>query len=378
MCVSPIPIPNPNKGKFVSSLTKRLVDVTSSRIYVPCGHCGQCVKLKQMSIVQRVQMESVSNELFYCTLTYNNKMLPVVDINGFKIKYSDVKDLQNMFKHLRRDNAFGVPFRYFAVSELGSKRGRPHFHILFIVDRKYCKDFLECSQLESVMFHKVLDYWSRNIGSDKYPVYEPCCTYVRKWCHGVLKSTYDLHYLNPSLSADGVSDVSFYVLKYMIKPSERAVNLQRALRLNLSPDDYHKYWNLVKPRYIFSKYFGLSGVKVVNVDGSFKWQLNENSVKYVKDCLRISLREGSSNPSFFNPVNGKSFPLSKYYRNKYLSVSDALEFKSRQKLSTGSVSDDGSLNNLRFGDSSAFTKAASFDRLLEKIDSRTDVFDIDF
>ena len=45
---------------------------------------------------------------------------------GYSIRFADVTDVQKMFKRLRKKNAFGRPFRYLAVSELGSKKGRPH------------------------------------------------------------------------------------------------------------------------------------------------------------------------------------------------------------------------------------------------------------
>lgn len=110
-------------------------DCESQYIEVPCGHCPQCIANRQMQFVQRVQMEELANHLFFCSLTYNNDSLPqVCTSTGYTIRYADVTDVQNMFKRLRKRNAFGRPFRYFGVSELGSKRGRPHpfsYHILY-------------------------------------------------------------------------------------------------------------------------------------------------------------------------------------------------------------------------------------------------------
>lgn len=126
MCVSPIRIPNPNyhnHSKYVSALK----DTSSQYINVPCGHCGECIAVRQMNIIQRVHMESLDNHCFYCTLTYNNYSMPYVDVTtGYRLRYADHRDIQCMMKRLRKSNAFGRPFRYFGVSELGSKRGRPH------------------------------------------------------------------------------------------------------------------------------------------------------------------------------------------------------------------------------------------------------------
>lgn len=125
MCISPVSIENPNFGRHDRFAFMK--DTVSRRINVPCGVCPECVQHRQLQFVQRLQMEELVNHLFFCTLTYNNDCLPNVGTStGYSIRYADVSDVQNMMKRLRKRNAFGRPFRYFGVSELGSKRGRPH------------------------------------------------------------------------------------------------------------------------------------------------------------------------------------------------------------------------------------------------------------
>lgn len=125
MCISPVRIRNPNYG--INNEGTRYKDTVSAFINVPCGHCSECVAIRQMSYVQRLQLESKKNHLFFCTLTYNNESLPsVLTSSGYSIRYADVADVQKMIKRLRKSNVFGRPFRYFGVSELGSSRGRPH------------------------------------------------------------------------------------------------------------------------------------------------------------------------------------------------------------------------------------------------------------
>ena len=125
MCLSPVRIKNPNLG--LVGPNARFKDTTSHMINVPCGVCADCLRAKQMQYVQRLQCEELVNHLFFCTLTYNNDMIPqIVTSTGYSIRFADVRDLQNMFKRLRKRNAFGRPFRYFACSELGEGRGRPH------------------------------------------------------------------------------------------------------------------------------------------------------------------------------------------------------------------------------------------------------------
>lgn len=125
MCVSPTRIRNPNFHIYNSGT--RFKDTESAFINVPCGVCSECVAVRQMSYIQRLQMEETKNHLFFCTLTYNNESLPIhVCSNGHVIRFADVSDVQKMIKRLRKKNAFGRPFRYFGVSELGTKKGRPH------------------------------------------------------------------------------------------------------------------------------------------------------------------------------------------------------------------------------------------------------------
>lgn len=125
MCISPNCIKNPNYG--IVNYGTRNKDTVSAYINVPCGVCPECVAVRQMSYIQRLQMEELTNHLFYCTLTYNNESLPVLSVSsGYNIRYADVADVQKMMKRLRKSNAFGRPFRYFGVSELGDRKGRPH------------------------------------------------------------------------------------------------------------------------------------------------------------------------------------------------------------------------------------------------------------
>lgn len=359
MCISPIKIRNPNYGQSKIGLNF-LKDCTSQYISIPCGHCVECIRSKQMQLVQRVIMESTQNIFFFATLTYNNDMLPRIVVNDYSIRYADISDLQKMFKRLRKDNAFGYPFRYFAVSELGSKRGRPHFHCLFLLEKKFFPTYNDILTQESLMFRKVLEYWSRNVGSKRKPVYIPCCTFRRAWRDGRLISNYDLHYVNPAFSKDGVSDVGFYVLKYMLKPSQRTVDLQRALRLNLSEEDYYKVWSLIRPRYVKSIDFGLSKSPVVQ--------------EYLRNSVALS-KQSQEFPCFYHPVTGNSFPLSRFYLNKgqIYTVQDALDFYYKSP----SDSLDNSQHYKRLPDNSAdlstlIDKMDSFERVRLRVDDKGD------
>lgn len=270
-----------------------------------------------MNWVQRIQMEALENYLFFCTLTYNNDMLPhVLTSNGYSIRYADVADVQRMFKRLRKSNVFGRPFRHFSVSELGSKKARPHFHILFLIPKYEGDDYNTPLQLEKVMFDVVLSEWRRNYGSRRNPIWKPCCTYVRKFVCGKLRTNYDLHYVHPFGSKNCEADVAFYVTKYMMKPSDRAVRLRQALHFNLSEEEYNEIWSLVKPRHFESENFGLCSDKPP-----------DSILRHLKKG--ISSSKGCSDyPLFINPVNGKTFPLARYYKSKgfVYSVDDFYDF----------------------------------------------------
>lgn len=330
MCVTPTLIPNPNygyKGKFAF-----LKDTVSKYIKVPCGHCAECVRIRQLSIVQRCALEAIEGYPFYCTLTYNNESLPKLTCSdGRIIRYADCKDVVNMIKRLRKDNVFGRPFRYFCVSELGSKRARPHFHLFFFVKRFDDDTVYTPINLEQVLFEGVLRYWCRNYGTNRKPIYKPCCTYIRKFVCGKLKSTYDLHYVVPSSVNGSIMDVPFYVTKYMMKPSDKAERLQQALRLNLSEDEYNDVWKVVKPRWFSSLNFGF-GVYGLQAKGMSKssrldYLSGTNSFKLVRDSIERSLSSQDS-PKFYNPDTGNTFPLSRYWMSfgNLYTVDDAVAF----------------------------------------------------
>lgn len=334
MCDTPTLIPNPNYGKNpIAGSVYSVKDVSHRFLKVPCGHCASCIALKQIYLVQRVRMEAIKNQLFMCTLTYNNEMIPTITTStGYDIRYADVKDVQNLIKRLRVHNLLGVSFRTFSVSEFGSKKGRPHFHILFLVPKSECPTFSDCMNLQAKMWKVILSEWKRNVNKSRsrYAIYKPLCTYKECYRRGKLYRNYDLHYLIPDLS-NGVNLTApaFYVLKYMLKPSTREVRLQQALKLNLPEDEYNSIWPLIRPRYFKSLDFGLS---------------KDFEIKdYIKEGIKRSITEGSSFAFFYNPDDGTSWPLSRFYRNKgdLYSLDDALAFKNNSDESREDLSSYG-------------------------------------
>lgn len=310
MCLAPTLIKNPNKGR--KDKYACLVDVTSDYIPVPCGHCTECVQMRQSSLVQRVQVEQRKNHLFFCTLTYQDSSMPFVTTStGFDLRFADRRDVTLMMKRLHKSNAFGRNWKYLAVSELGSKGGRPHFHLIFSVEKFPDDTFGDILNLENLMWHAILKEWRRNYGSNRKPVWKPLLTYKQCYRRGSIHSTYDFHYMNDSSTLNGNSDVAFYVTKYMFKPSDRAVKLQQALKLNLPSEEYEDIWKLIKPGFTASPGFGMA------------------DVAYVRGCIESS-KQSSEFPKFYNPVDGSSFPLSRYYiRKGVYNIDDALFFNAK-------------------------------------------------
>lgn len=377
MCISPTLIPNPNYGS--KSRYSFLKDTKSRFIKVPCGVCAECVHTRQLSLVQRCICESLSGYPFFVTLTYNNESLPFLECStGYKIRYADFSDFTNMVKRLRSCNAFGRQFRYMAVSELGSKRGRPHFHALFFLEKLSEDSIYTPYNLESLLFKTILFEWRRNYGSRRVPDYRPLCTYISKYFCGKLKSTYDCHFVCPS-SLNGTSnDVPFYVTKYMLKPSNKVIRLQRALKLNLPEDEFDQIWSKVKPRWISSLNFGF-GVYGLQPKGmSYSDRLsrlsNTDSFRLVRDSI-VRSSVSSDLPAFYDPETGKALPLSRYWRtfgNLY-TEQDALTFfyKNPYQMEDNVSIDDRPLDRKIFSEEKHIKQ-------LETISSNEENFDLLF
>lgn len=304
MCLSPILIPNPNLG--YNGFLSEYKDTTSQYITVPCHYCSECIAVRQSSFAQRCFVESLNKIPFFATLTYNDAQLPILTTSqGYDIRFADWHDLHVMFKRLEKYSPRN--FTYLAVSEFGSLRGRPHFHILFFFDRFPSDTYSDILNLESVLYKLVLNNWSRNYGSKRCPIYVPNCSFKSYFSSSKYRSNYDFHFVSSSSLNQGVPDVAFYITKYMFKESPRKIRLQQALKLNLPDDEYEKVWSIVRPRAFISKRFGLS---------------HPLHYSYVYDCIRKSM--SLEFPTFF--YNEKSLPLSHYYQSRCMDISQYLHF----------------------------------------------------
>lgn len=315
MCDRPRLIDNPYLGLAHIGLN-RFHDCTSLKLPVPCGNCPSCIALRQNYYIQRCQMEELNHHLFMVTLTYRQSMLRHLVVNGRKLYYADFTDLQKMFKRLRNR---GFNFSYMAVNEYGGKHHRPHFHLLLSVPKNKDDTFHDCLNLEHRLQDLILGEWRRNYGSDKAPIYKDLCQLVIS----PYGRTFDLHYVNPSLTENGSSDVGFYVTKYVLKADKWVDRLKSALKLNLEPDKFQEVWRLLRPRVCISKSFGS--------------YTDPDVISHIRKGIDFAkLIPDARFPYFINPVTGQTFPLSPLYQKRFLTVADKEVFFNRNK-----VSDDG-------------------------------------
>lgn len=192
-----------------------------------------------------------------------------------------------------------------------------HFHILWFLPRYRGEDYIDGLGLQSRLYTSILDNWYINLGSRRNPIKEPLCTYKQTWFNGKIKTNYDTHFVQPSLTSDGVSSVAFYVCKYMMKANPKEKRIQQALRLNLVPEEYEVMWDLLKSKSLRSSSFGFS--------------FSEYRAE-IEDYLHRGVESSKINspfPLFYAPDSHSTFPLSPYYKrfaNVY-SMKDHLDFK---------------------------------------------------
>lgn len=314
MCLNPILIKNVNYGN--TSKLAYIKDTTSQFIPVPCGRCSVCLALKQQYIVQRVQMESLSNELFFGTLTYNDECVPHVKSGEFDLLYPDIRDWQCMIKMIRKHESL-PKFKYLLVSEYGGKRHRPHFHFILSFPRNDSDSLALKRSFATRLYDIFLRYWRRNVGSTRTPVWRNLCTFK----YTSKSYNYDLHYLDPWSSANGLDDIAFYVTKYCLKFDPWIDKLKSKLFFNLPEDDFKIVWDKLRPRRLISKNFGsIRDPKVV---------------EHINKGIHLSLCDSNALfPYFISPVNGKTFPLSPYYSQRFLTIPQLELFNSRKMTLT--------------------------------------------
>ena len=191
MCINPVNLPN---GKQAA-----------------CRKCWQCNGRKVDDWVGRCIAESrTATHTDSISLTYGRDEAGNTDhIRAVVLTYSDV---QKFFKKLR---FAGYKFRYFAVGEYGSRRGRAHWHLVMFWDGKR-PDFKN--------------------GKEKW-MFEP-------WQHGFT-------FVEPVVGSDGMNQAKAvrYVCKYVQKDNKDPEK-NGHLSMSKKPPLGHEYFQGLAKRYV--------------------------------------------------------------------------------------------------------------------------------
>lgn len=172
-CLTPITLPTDDgKGQIV-----------------PCGRCNACLLRSRTEWAFRLRQELKHSDYgYFITLTYDNEHLPIKecldhDTGAFVYVPTVVKrDLQLFFKRLRKRFPECI-IRYYAISEYGSERGRPHYHAIL---------FFRCPEIDidnEEVYQKVMNSWTLGHEVTVSPVTEGRILYITTYC-------YD-HFINP-------------------------------------------------------------------------------------------------------------------------------------------------------------------------------------
>lgn len=350
MCLTPITIKNPYLGLGHLGVNF-LHDCTSTTIQVPCGNCPSCIALKQMFILQRVQMESLRSHLFMFTLTYNDKSLMFAHCGEYHIPVPLYTDIRRMFKRIYNS---GIRVRYFVCSEYGKLHFRPHFHGILAVE----KTDEDVRLVEKRFSRLIRKEWRRNYGSKRKPIYRSLSTDVFK---GGRNTTYDFHYIEPIRGHD--NDVSYYVSKYVTKLDKRTDKLLAKIKLDdsLTDDEMDFLYKAVKPMRLMSKDFG-------------DWKFPAIKSKITSMSSR---KTDYLYPQFFDIYTGQQMPMSPYYGKRLPGFAKAYEryekYSDFADDNTFIHLDDSSLQDIRASRPADLAKIVDFEKKMRKVFARCEI-----
>lgn len=99
---------------------------TGENIPVPCSKCPPCKKRRTSGWSFRLVKEGErSTSALFVTLTYDTKYVPISEKGFMNL---DKTHVQKFMKRLRKLS--NTKLKYYACGEYGSKRMRPHYHII--------------------------------------------------------------------------------------------------------------------------------------------------------------------------------------------------------------------------------------------------------
>lgn len=342
MCTKLTSIPNPNYNSK-NPLTRRLKDTTSQRIWIKCGHCDECIKEKQIDMIQRIQMEAEGSYLFMVMLSYNERNIPKTKASdGHTFKHVDYEHIKNMMKRVRKRKYIDRDIRYIFTSEYGGKKHRPHYHGIIIVPKEEGDTPWVPINLEYTLRNCILKEWTINKGTNRKPIYDNLLDFKSILKRGKVYSNYDLHYIVPDRNGENIQ-AAFYVLKYLMKEDKYTRALHYAIKANYTRNiindkgdiepEWQYLWRILKPKWSKSEGFGVKGKKewytkdtgLGYTTRSWRIKPNQDTIKDLEQMIQLSYN-GHEMPCYFNKVTGQDFPMAKYYKQKVMKTCDHLRF----------------------------------------------------
>lgn len=322
MCDTPYILHNPafdDKGVHRTKYSC-LHDTRSPFIEVPCGHCQACLRMAQQYMVQRFREHCKGRWTVFCTATYKDDALPHLYSTGidgtvYDTPYADVDDFRLMVKRIRKNGLVSRPFTYWCTTEYGGEKHRPHFHYFIFFDMYDTDTLFDGYALAEEWNCAFIKEWRRNIAvnrcgkaNTRKPIWLPLSKFIRATI--TRRGTYDVHLLtNEYGDSDDPTDAVFYASKYTLKFDEWTRRRIQAFHESLDPETYKEFYRCFRPRFLMSRAFGIS----------------ENTEQYIRDCIEWSVNSGEHYACYVN-MDGKKFPLCRYYRQKFMTVHDILSF----------------------------------------------------
>lgn len=383
MCLKPNYIPNPwycsgDRNAFEKKYPYWFLhDTKSLMMKVPCGVCSECLQARQNEFVQRCYMLGKYCYVLFGTLTYSPMALPSLEVNGFNLKYADIRDFQ-LFMHRLRKSKLLPEFRYLAVTEYGDdkvlktgevrkSKHRPHFHFLIFIPYLYeSKDKTNYDRFKGFEYAQIVEDfivspcgWSRNFGDNKDCIYFSNSRFIKS----VNSYTYDCHFVT------GKEDnkVIYYVTKYVLKFNNYVQRLQSALRLNLTEDEYLRVWKIIRPKLLVSKGLGYKSVQGCDWPAQYVDELVDNDITEQIDFSAISEKQPMIN------IEGKQFPLCEYYQKKLMTMKQRVSFHNN-RVEAGPfddeyISEEVVLNDFRSDFEKKENKENSFKKIQKKLEN---------
>lgn len=309
-------------------------------------------------MIERFREHIKGKYAIYCTATYSNDMLPTFETTNsdtgvtYTNHYALTDDFRLMVKRIRKDNLFERPFSYWCTTEYGGRTHRPHFHYVIFVEKQPGDDSYTGQEL-ALKWEKIfISQWKRRVGGTTFkPVYKPLSRFIRK-PDGT--GTYDVHLVTENYGkSEDISDVMFYISKYCLKFDKWVRTKKQAMYSTMIAEEYSEAWKKLRPRMLISKEFGIS----------------KDTRTFVTDCINFALKNGHVGPVYVNP-DGKTFPLSPYYRKKFLTLEQKKIFLFRdptlERNALGLVVDNTHMYP-ETNPADALQKAKEFERMCDRL-----------